>query len=87
MGKHLGGQEMQVKLTVADRNGNILKTPYIKLNQSIDADGESFQTIHLPLWRLLSPAAVEIRNINFQFQILPPERSGVEIRNVQLIQR
>lgn len=83
-GKHSGGQELQVKLMVADQNGNVLKTPYVKLDLLIDADGETFQTVRLPLRRLLSPAAAEIRNINFQFRILPPERSGVEIRNVQL---
>ncbi len=87
-GKAQGNQAFQVRLRGTTSEGKESLGSSIHAQQysgGIDKDPKTFQTVRIPMERLWPKGMVKLRGIQVQFQLLPPERSGIEIRKIRLI--
>jgi hypothetical protein len=83
-GKPQGAQQLQLKLLALDSAGKQLRIPYLPISVRIDSEPGTWQSVAIPLRRLLPPETAKLNGISLQFQIQPVEQSGVAIRNLRI---
>ena len=85
----VGGQPFQISVEFKFADGSGKSGPYIRPaieGGAIDDDPKTWQTIRIPLRRLLPKdvEAVELSAISVQYCVLPVERAGLLIRAIRL---
>ena len=88
--RHVGGQPFQVSATFRLADGSTKSGAYIgpKIEGgSVDDDPWSWQTVRLPLRRLLpktNSAATAVTGVSVQYRVLPANRAGLLVRAIRL---
>ena len=85
----VGGQPFQVSVEFKLADGTGKSGPYIRPEiegGAIDDDPKTWQTIRIPIRRLLPKDgdAVALSAISVQYRVLPVERAGLIIRAIRL---
>ena len=85
----VGGQPFQVSAEFKLGDGSGKSSPYIRPaieGGAIDDDPKTWQTVRIPLRRLLPKdvKAVALSAISVQYRVLPVERAGLVIRAIRL---
>ncbi|MBS1370132.1 MAG: hypothetical protein HPZ91_09280 [Lentisphaeria bacterium] len=87
-----GKQKFQVRLRYIDSSGQEKQGDYVPVNPflpgGVDAYPGTWQQVQIPLNRLLpKEEAGQITAIAFQFETMPAERCGIQLRNFITISR
>ncbi len=76
--------QMQLGLTPYSAENKKLDTRYVPFT-AVDNDKTTWQTVTVPMAKLVTAESDSVKNINFQFQVLPANRGNIEIRSIAII--